>query len=154
VTGRREKRNRHNTLADQILAEMQRALSAGHELALHDAVVYCQDAKTPLPMWVADGLASRFRKAANGEKAKKKIGRHASPLEQQRQMFCDAYCFEIVRDLREDNGLKWVDAFEKASSEVNLSAEAVRKAYYRAKKRLISKNYYLSYLYLQNSEER
>lgn len=139
------------SLAAKILGEMKRAFLAGHELALHDAVVYCHETQQPFPGWAMEALAQRARRSASGERVKKKMGRHASPQEQQRQLLADAYCFEVVNDLREDYGLTWVDAFEKATDEVHLTAEGVRKAYSRAKKRYASKDYYLSYLYLRRN---
>ena len=136
-----------------ILGDMERAFRAGHELALHDALVYCHETKQPLPGWAIEGLAKRSRQAVSGEKVKKKMGRHASPLEQQRQLLADAYCFGFVQELHA-SGLSWVQAFEEATDELELSAEAIRKAYGRAKRRLDSNDYYLSYQYLQNEPTR
>ena len=144
---------RYEELVALILGDMERAFRAGNDLALHDAVVYCHEAKQPVPSWAMEGLAKRSRQAASGEKVKKKMGRHASPLEQQRQLLADAYCFEFATELH-DRGLSWTDAFEKSTEEVHLSAQAIKKAYGRAKKRLASKDYYLSYLYLRDHDQR
>jgi hypothetical protein len=144
---------RYEELAALILDDMERAFRAGHDLALHDAVLYCHETKQPLPNWVMEGLAKRSRQAVSGEKVKKKMGRHASPLEQQRQLLADAYCFEAVSELH-DQGLSWVQAFEEATDELEVSAEAIRKAYSRAKKRLNSNDYYLSYQYLRTEPIR
>jgi hypothetical protein len=144
---------RYEELVALILGDMERAFRAGHELALHDAVVYCHESKQPPPNWVMEALAQQARQSARGAKPKKKMGRHASPLEQQRQLLADAYCFEFVQELHV-SGLSWERAFAKTGDEVHLSAEAVRKAYSRAKKRFANKDYYLSYLHLRTESTR
>jgi hypothetical protein len=143
----------YEELAALILGDMERAFRTGNDLALHDAVVYCHEAKITPPGWVMAGLAKRSLQWVSGEKPKKKMGRHSSPLEEQRQLLADAYCFAVVKDLH-DHGLSWTDSCEKAGQEVHLSTEAVRKAYSRAKKRLDRNNYYLSYQYLRNEPTR
>jgi hypothetical protein len=131
------------------LADMERAYRDGHKLAAHDAVTYCHDTHQPVPTWALETLAESSRQFATGEKPRKKMGRHASPDGRQRQILADAFCFELVEHFRESD-YTWEKSYAAAAKEVNLSPEAVRKAYGRAKKMFKQQSYYLSYTYLKN----
>jgi hypothetical protein len=137
-------------LKAQILAVMERAFRAGSELALLDAISFCEETRLPLPSWSLRELAQRARAQARGEKIKKKMGRH-SLLGEQRDLLSDARCFELVTEARKigSEKLKGDDAFSVAGKELHLSRETVRKAYYRFKKKTASERY-ISLLYLQD----
>jgi len=137
-------------LKAQILAVMERAFRAGSELALLDAISFCDETQLPLPGWALRELAQRARAQARGEKVKKKMGRH-SFLGEQRDLLSDARCFELVTELREagPQRRKGEDAFSVAGDELHLNRETVRKAYYRFKK-LKESERYISLLYLQD----
>jgi hypothetical protein len=134
----------------EILAVMENAFRAGSELALLDAISFCDETNRTLPKWVVKELAIRARLQAKGEKIKKKMGRHAF-LGQQPDSLFDAKCFELVTDLREesDKKLKGADAFSLAATRLRSERETVRKAFYRFKNRPPSERY-ISLLYLQD----
>ena len=128
---------------------MEHAFRAGHELALHDAIVLCHERKQCLPPWALAELARRSQVVGRGEKAKKRMGRHALPRTEQQQLLSDACCFEKVNECREQwtRKLRGEDAFSAASHELNLDKETIRKAYSRHKRRLGKRGYYISLLY-------
>jgi len=130
------------------LSEMGRFFHAGHELALHDAINYCYWTNTSPPKWVMEELARRSWAQTGGEKPKRKKGRYASPLVEQRQLVEDAYRFEVVNRLRRDHRLTLVQAFEEAVLECGKTAEAIQKSYYRFKKGLKAGTLYLSRSYV------
>jgi hypothetical protein len=122
-------------LENQILAVMENAFRTGSELALLDAISFCDETNWILPKWIVKELAIRARLQAKGEKIKKKMGRHAF-LGEQPDLLFDARCFELVTELREESReyLKGVDAFSLAATELRSERETVRKAFYRFKK--------------------
>ncbi len=132
----------------RLLAVMERAFRAGHEIALSDCVALCHAQGWPLPAWAFDVLAALASDEASGKKATKKMGRHSRSRAHQMQLVADARCFEAVEALRKD-GLTWTGAFEKASEELPLTAEGARKAYSRVKRSLASGSFYVSWLYLE-----
>jgi hypothetical protein len=153
----------------QILAAMERAFRAGHELGLLDCIVFCHEKKRTLPGWAFDALAERARDQATGKKPNRKMGRHALLFSEQDQLHADSQCFMMVNSIRQRHEEKDEDFFDKAAKELHLTPDAVRgdvfavaarvfdldretvrKAYYRVRKKLASGSYYLSYLYRQD----
>lgn len=136
----------YEALVTSVLGEMERAFRDGNELALHDAVMCCYESKWPLPDWASKAFTAH---ALGEESTQKKMGRHAVPGTEQKQMLDDLFCYETVRLLCEDDFLTWVGAFEKASEKLCIPADTLRKAYHRTKRRLATGEYYLSYLALK-----
>jgi len=136
-------------LPTKMLALMKHAFSQGHELALHDAVVLCNESKRPVPAWALAELSRRSLAIARNEKTTKKKGRHASPRTEQEQLVVDAACFAAVNERREswDRKLRGQDAFTAAADELPLDAESVKKAYYRHRRRVQNRTYYISLAY-------
>ena len=132
----------------------KRGFGAGHELALHDAIVLCHDMRWPLPRWALAELARRSRAFARGEKPVKKMGRHAVARTEQEQLLEDARCYDAVKKWREnsDRKLRGEDAFQAAADELHLSRETVRKAHYRHEKRLKKGHSYISWLYCRERD--
>ena len=144
-------------LKSQILAVMEHAFSAGSELALLDAISFCDETHRPLPSWALRELALRARAQVQGKKIKKKMGRHAF-LGEQPDLVFDAQCFESVTELRaelRDEKRKGEDVFSIVADKLHpgresgAGRETVRKAYYRFKNKPPSKRY-ISLLYLQD----
>jgi hypothetical protein len=137
-------------LWSQILDVMEQAFSAGSELALLDAISFCDKEHRPLPSWALTELALRARAQAKGEKIKKKMGRHAF-LGQQADLVFEARCFEWVREFREEGHKKerGADAFSRTAAKLHSGDNTVKKAYYRFRSKRPSQRY-ISLLYLQD----
>lgn len=136
------------TLHAQVLDVMGNAFYEGHDLALHDAVVSCYQNKKRLPDWVREELYNRSLAVGRGEKPKKRMGRHAQSVEQQKQIVSDAQCFEAVNELRGNKTLTSDGLYMEAGRKVHASKETVRKAYARHKHRVDSGKYYVSLVHL------
>lgn len=132
-----------------MLVLMEHAFRHRHELALHDAVVLCNENKRPLPAWALAELSRRSLATARNEKLKKKKGRHALPRTEQEQLVVDAACFAAVNERRETRHRKLLgqDAYTAAADELHLGAETVKKAYYRHRRRVQNRTYYVSLAY-------
>lgn len=138
------------SLAAKMLDLMEHAFRAGHELALHDAIVLCHHNKQRLPDWVMAETARRSRSYACGEKPERKRGRHGAPLTKQRELLEDAKRFDAVQDLMASRKLFWEAALEVLSKTKPLRGyETLRKSYLRHNKRLKTKTFYVSLLCCQ-----
>ncbi len=131
-----------------LVKELERYYRLGYDAALDDLLVFCSDFETPLPNWATAALADRVRAQAEGLKPKKKLGRHASHRATQLDHAADIVCYQRVLDLRRQQRLTWVQAYEAASVALRVPTETVHKAYTRAKKSLThGKEFYWSDLY-------
>jgi hypothetical protein len=159
------KRTRKSDLVAKMLKLAKHAFGFGHELALHDAIILCEETKRPLPRWALAELSRRSRAFLSGAKIKKKRGRHARPRTGQDQLVGDARSFAAVNGWRLDrkskDALRGEDVFTVAANELHSDRETVRKAYYRHRDRMKKRAYYVSLAYcagdlvdyLQHNEE-
>lgn len=123
-----------------IFEHAERAYRSGNQLALWDVVVFCEQANVAKPAWARAGLIRHAYEQAAGQQ--KKIGRRPNLLR-------DAYILESVnfwceqmiqpksgkaRHFSKRLAYKAVKR-ELAADGMNLSLEAVKTAYERAKKR-------------------
>jgi hypothetical protein len=142
------KRGKRTDAWRTLLVEFERYHLLGYDAALDDLVVLCDVFETPLPRWAIAALAERARDRAKGVKPKKRMGRHASHRAAQRDYSSDLTCYKRVLDLRREQSLTWVQAYEAVGEELHRSGEAVHKAFARAKKSLrLGKDFYWSELH-------
>jgi hypothetical protein len=126
-----------------ILLWAKNGYGSGHESALWDAVLFCEQTNTPKPAWVRDALERYAKDRVNARPFKKRMGRRSYPL-------LDVYIFELVNHWRNQHRIfrqkgksrrfSYERAFERVKEELvavfnhHLSDGALRAAYKRGKK--------------------
>jgi hypothetical protein len=150
-TIKREKNRRPDPVA-QNLEAARRAHEAGNPFGLIDAVIYCNElaGRVQLPRWALGALAKEYVAQLRGEELHKRMGRHASILEEHKRRHIDYARFEAVEGAREHRYSR-SDAFEKAvqlcdGTPAKADTAAMRLSYFKVKRmmRQTPGNLYLS----------
>ena len=131
-------------LHKQLLEKWERAFNNGHTAALWDLIVHCEQGDVPKPTWAKKALIQHAREQVVG--SQRKMGRRSN-------LFRDAYVYVSVNDwTSEAHSVSFRQAYVIVAREVaeefgeNLTPEAIRAAYLRAKNREETQDFYYSTL--------